>query len=135
MAWRQRRLRRRAEATDLVPGKNCSAVVSPPNGGRTVTRGSHPVFTHYHEHAFRSLAGLPVINSFPQPDVLAASIPTAGKIQITWPQSGYGTYTLEVSDSLSDWAPYLLPPMVSGGQNCADFDMANHSLFYRLVTP
>ncbi len=63
--------------------------------------------------AFHSFAGLPVINSFPQPDVLAASIPTAGKIQITWPQSGYGTYTLEVSDNLSDRAPYLLPPVVS----------------------
>lgn len=86
--------------------------------------------------AFRSLTSLPVQNNFTTPAPLVLTCPTPDTLRITWPQSGYEGYLLEISDDFaSGWVPLLLPNNTLGSQYIVEFDMTAESRFYRLVKP
>ena len=86
--------------------------------------------------AFRSLTSLPVQNNFTTPAPLVLTCPTPDTLRITWSQSGYEGYLLEISDDFaSGWVPLLLPINTLGSQYIIEFDMTAESRFYRLVKP
>ena len=86
--------------------------------------------------AFRSLTSLPVQNNFTTPAPLVLTCPTPETLRITWSQTGYEGYLLEISDDFaSGWVPLLLPINTLGSQYIIEFDMTAESRFYRLVKP